>query len=118
MKVWKYFEHTVKWDFRKIGWKDAKRNFGEQFESGSGRDILNTDPFVVQVGHGKTPSLIGKFKEAVGEAKAGEIPLAIVRKTVKGKRPATYAVLDWKDLQKILETWRRSTIKNSLKNNS
>lgn len=103
-------------DFRESGWKEAKRNFGEQFEKKSGRDILNTEPLVVQVGHGKTQSLIQKFKQAKGEGKKGEIPLAIVRKTEKGKRPITYAVFEWGDIKEILKIWRL-TEKNLSKNN-
>ena len=116
MKTWKQFEHWVVWQFRDMGWPKAKRNFGEQFEKKSGRDILNTDPLVVQVGYGKTQSLIQKFKQARGEVKKGEIPLAIVRKTEKGKRPITYAIFEWKDIKEILKIWRL-TEKNLSKNN-
>lgn len=117
MKAWKYFEHTIVWAFRELGWKEAKRNFGEQFKKGSGVDLLNTKPFVVQISYGKNPSPINKFKEAQAEAGKGEIPLAIVRRTTEKKRPTTYAVMDWKDLQEIIRKWRLTT-KNSSKNSS
>ena len=104
---WKSFEREIVSDFKNLGYKEAKRNFGEQFEKKSGVDILNVEPFIVQVGYGKTQSLLTKFKEALGEAKAGRIPMAVVRRTVGGKKPLTCVVLNWEDFKRILEKWQK-----------
>ncbi len=93
-KPWKGFEKQIVQLFRKLGWKDAKRNWSEQFGKKSGKDILNTEPYCVQVKHQDRPSLLDAWCEAELEAGKGEIPVGICRfKKIK----KTLVVMQLKD---------------------
>jgi len=96
-KRWKSFERFVASKFREAGWEEAKRNFGEQFEAQCGKDILNTEPFVLQCKCGKRPNPIKAYDEAKEEAKQGEIPVAVVRYTNRKKKPKTFVLLSFQD---------------------
>ena len=49
---WKSFEQSIVKYFRKAGFKDAKRNWSEQFDKKSGRDVKNVEPYCVQCKYG------------------------------------------------------------------
>ena len=97
---WKSFEQDIVNRFKKAGWKQAKRNWDEQFEKKSGRDILNTEPYCIQCKYGKQPSLKKAWIEANTEKKKGEIPIGIAR--YRGESN-TLVVMSIKDLMWMIE---------------
>ena len=95
-KRWKSAEADIVQAFREAGWEDAKRNI-EQFRTTSGKDLLNTEPYVVQVKCGAKHSILKAYDEAKSAAKKGEIPVAVVRYTDRKAMPKTFAIISFKD---------------------
>jgi hypothetical protein len=83
--------------WREIGFPFAKRNI-TQYQSKSGRDLSDTKPFLVQCKCGKHINVWEALSEATMEAKAEEIPLAMVRKD----RDEWVVVIKWHDFVKVL----------------
>ena len=100
---WKSFEHQIVNMFRKAGWKQAKRNWSEQFGKKSGIDILNTEPYAVQCKYQKSPNLIKAWQEASNEAKTGELPVGICRNTKKKKTFIIMELKDWKWMLNLIK---------------
>ena len=97
---WKQFEREIVKAFKKAGFRDAKRNWSEQFGEESGKDLINTEPYVIQCKYGVRPNLVGAWQEAAGEAKKGEIPVGIARfKNCKG----TFVCLSIKDFMWMIK---------------
>ena len=98
-QAWKSFEQEIVRVFKKMGWTGVKRNWDTQFEEKSGRDLLNTEPYCVQIKYGINPNPVGGWREANSEKKKGEIPVCISRyKEDKN----TLVVLSWKDFQWLI----------------
>ena len=83
--------------WRQAGFPFARRNL-TQFQERSGRDLLNTEPFLVQIKAGANPSVWQALKEAEGEAKKEEIPVAMVKRD----RGEWIVAMSWKEFLKVL----------------
>lgn len=83
--------------WRQAGFPFARRNL-TQFQERSGRDLLNTEPFLVQIKAGANPSVWQALREAQAEAKKGEIPIAMVKKD----RGEWVVAMSWKEFLKVL----------------
>jgi len=104
-KPWKELERTIVREFRYLGFK-AKRNWADQFERKSGRDITVKGKynFCIQAKYGKQPRMEKAWIEANTAKKKGEKPLAVVR--FKDKK-STLAVISFSDLMKLIEGGER-----------
>lgn len=58
-----------------------RRACGEESQCDQGRDLDGTPGYVVQCQSSNAPTIERKLREAVGAAKAGEVPLAFTRRT-------------------------------------
>ncbi|MEO0289599.1 MAG: hypothetical protein ABIN00_08195 [candidate division WOR-3 bacterium] len=100
----KELEQTIARELRLLGF-DAKRNWAEQFEEKSGRDITANKPenalyFCIQCKYGLKPNLKEAWIEANSSKEREEIPLGICRfKEDKN----TLVVLSWRDFKKLIE---------------
>lgn len=97
-------EMVVRRELENLGFI-AERNWGEQFEKKSGRDITAGKPedalyFCIQCKYGENPSLKNAWIEANTARKQNEISLGICRfKEDKN----TLVVISWRDFKKLLE---------------
>ena len=99
---WKSAEQQVVKAFKEAGWKDARRNWDEQFAQKSGKDLVETEPYAVQVKAQKRPNPIKAYDEAKSAAKKGEIPVAVIRYTDRKTMPKTFAVISFKDFMWLI----------------
>lgn len=83
--------------WKEAGFPFAKRNI-VQYQGKSGRDLSNTEPFLVQIKAGAKINVWEALQEATEEAKTGEIPLAMVKRD----RSGWVVVLSWKSFLKVL----------------
>lgn len=101
-KPWANFEREVTNDLKDIGFK-SKRNWDSQFKEKDYRDVIATDgfnEFVLQCKYGGKPNMHQAIKEAkLGVTNKKQIPIGVIR--YKGTKD-TLAVLNWKDLIKLL----------------
>lgn len=99
---WKSAEQQVVKAFKEAGWLDARRNWDEQFAQKSGKDLVNTEPYCVQIKCGAKHSVVKAYDEAKSAAKKGEIPVAVIRYTDRKKMPKTFTVISFKDFMWLI----------------
>jgi len=97
---WKETERVIARKFRSLGFQ-AERNWADQFERKSGRDVTVKGKynFCIQVKYGKQPRMEKAWIEANTAKEKGEIPLAVVR--FKDKK-STLAVISFSDLMGLI----------------
>lgn len=79
------------------GFPFARRNL-TQYQERSGKDIVNCEPFAIQVKVGKHVNVWEALREAEAEAKGKEIPMALIKKD-NGK---WVVVMAWVSFTKVL----------------
>lgn len=70
-------------------------------------DVVVNLPVHLECSHGQAPSPHGKLDQAIGDAKAGVIPIAVTKRN----RGPNVATLLLSDLLDILEEWQKATDK-------
>jgi hypothetical protein len=83
--------------WREAGYPLARRHL-EQYRTRSGRDLENTGPFLVQTKIGARPNVWQALKEAEGEAKESELPVAMVRRD----REDWIVAMSWKTFRALM----------------
>jgi hypothetical protein len=83
--------------WRKIGFPFCRRNIS-QYQERSGRDLVNTEPYLVQIKVGANPSIWKALREAQAEAKKDEIPLAMVKRD----RGEWVVVMGWRSFTRVM----------------
>tara|TARA_R110000824_G_scaffold170544_1_gene347925 strand:+ start:141 stop:695 length:555 start_codon:yes stop_codon:yes gene_type:complete len=75
----------------------------DQYQASSGKDLEGDSPLVVQVKGGKSPRIWQAYAEAEGEAKSGEVPIALIKRD----RYPWLVVLNREDYAPMLAAWLR-----------